>query len=268
MITLSKVCTAFTLIFLLVSSADAVPDIKEKTVTYSAQGVEMKGYLVYDGNISGRRPGVLVVHEWWGLNDYARMRARMLAKLGYAALALDMYGGDTVADHPDEAGKFSSELIKNFDVAKARFIAGMDFLKNQPVADPIRIGAIGYCFGGGIVLNMARQNIGLRGVASFHGSLTPSMPATSGSIKAKILVLNGEADSFVTPEQIKQFKQEMKAAGADYRFISYPSALHGFTNPEADTIARKFNLPIGYNADADTKSWEALEKFLKDIFKK
>ncbi len=246
--------------------AYAGPQIKGMVVEYSASGVGMKGYLAYDDSIRGRRPGVLVVHEWWGLNDYTRMRARMLAELGYTALALDMYGEGRQALHPEDAGKFSSGLMKNFDVAKTRFMAALEYLKKQPTVDPARIAAIGYCFGGGIVLNMARQGVDLKGVASFHGSLTPVKPAQPGTVKAKILVLHGADDKFITTEQIEAFKLEMKAAGADYRFISYPGAMHGFTNPEADTYSKKYNLPLGYNADADRKSWEELNMFLSGIF--
>lgn len=246
----------------------AEPKIKEKTIKYTVQGVEMAGYLVYDDGFWGKRPGVLVVHEWWGLNEYARMRARMLAELGYAAFAVDMYGGDKIALHPEDAGKFSSELMKNFDVARARFLAAMELLKKRPIVDPDRIAAIGYCFGGGIVLNMARQGTDLKGVASFHGNLTPVKVAQPGSIKAKILVLNGAADTFTPPEQIEAFKKEMAAANADYQFINYPGALHSFTNPEADALAKKFNMHIAYNADADKQSWEELKGFLAKIFKK
>jgi dienelactone hydrolase len=241
--------------------------IEGKTVEYSAQGVTMKGYLANDENIRGRRPGVLVVHEWWGLNDYARMRARMLAELGYTALAVDMFGDGKQAMHPDDAGKFSSEVMKNFDAGKARFLAAMDFLKQQPTVDPTRIAAIGYCFGGGVVLNMARQGADLKGVASFHGSLTAVKPAQPGGVKAKILVLNGEDDKFVTAQQIDSFKQEMTAAGADFKFISYPGAVHSFTSGEADELGKKFNMPIAYNAAADQKSWDELRNFLNVIFK-
>jgi dienelactone hydrolase len=257
----------FTLVMGMVSFAAAEPKIVGKTVEYSAQGVVMKGYLAYDESIKGKRPGVMVVHEWWGLNDYARKRARMLAELGYTALAVDMYGEGKVASHPDDAGRFSSELMKNFDSTKARFMAAMEFLKQQGSVDPTRIAAIGYCFGGGVVLNMARQGVDLKGVASFHGELTPVKPAQSGSVKTKILVLNGSADKFTTPEQIKAFKQEMKAAGADFKFISYPGALHSFTNPEADALGKKYNMPIGYNAKADKESWNEMKKFLRAIFK-
>ena len=247
--------------------ATAEPKIQGKTVEYSVQGMVLKGYLAYDENIQVKRPGVLVVHEWWGLNDYARKRAKMLADLGYAALAIDMYGDGKTAMHPDDAGKFSSELMKNFDVAKARFAAAMDFLKQQPFIDPTRIAAIGYCFGGGVVLNMARQGLDLKGVSSFHGGLTAIKPAQPNGIKAKILVLNGGADKFITPEQIEAFKQEMKSAGADFQFISYPGATHSFTNPEATELGKKFNMPIAYNAEADKKSWDELKEFLNAVFR-
>jgi dienelactone hydrolase len=252
----------------IVDLASAEAKIEGKTVEYGAQGVLMKGYLAYDESLKGKQPGVLVVHEWWGLNDYARKRARMLAEMGYVALAVDMYGDGKEAAHPEDAQKFTSELMKNFDVAKARFMAAIDFLKQQPPVDPARIAAIGYCFGGGVVLNMARQGVELKGVASFHGSLTAVKPAQPGAVKTKILVLHGADDKFITPEQIEGFKQEMKAAGTDFQFISYPGALHSFTNPDADELGKKFNMPIAYNADADKKSWDELRKFLNIIFKK
>jgi len=256
------------LVFGMAGAAAAEPRILGKAVDYSAQGVVMKGYLAYDESITGKRPGVLVVHEWWGLNDYARKRARMLAELGYTALAVDMYGDGKQAMHPDDAKAFSSELMKNFDVGKARFVAAMEFLKQQASVDPSRIAAIGYCMGGGVVLHMARQGVELKGVASFHGSLTAVKPAQSGVIKAKILVLNGGADKFITPEQIEAFKQEMKAAGADFQFISYPGALHSFTNPEATELGKKFDMPVAYNAKADKESWDEMKNFLSTIFKK
>ena len=260
--------TVIALVLVMVGVATAEPKIVGKAVEYSAQGIVMKGDLAYDENIKGKRPGVLVIHEWWGLNDYARKRARMLAELGYTGLAVDMYGEGKEAMHPDDAGKFSSELMKNFDVAKIRFIAAMDFLKRQATVDPTRIAAIGYCFGGGVVLNMARQGVDLKGVASFHGSLNGVKPAQVGSVKAKILVLHGGDDKFIPSEQIEAFKQEMKSAGVDFQFFSYPGALHSFTNPEADALGKKFNMAIAYNADADRKSWNELKKFLSTIFKK
>jgi dienelactone hydrolase len=246
----------------------AEPKIKAETVEYSARGVVMKGYLAYDENITGKQPGILVVHEWWGLNDYARRRAQMLAELGYTALALDMYGDGKVVTLPDEAGKLSSQVMGNFDVAKARFIAALNFLKQQPNVDPNRVAGIGYCFGGGVVLNMARQGVDLKGVVSFHGDLTAVKTAQLGEVRAKVLVLHGGDDKFITPQQIEAFKQEMNSAGANFQFISYPGAVHSFSNPDADELGKTFNMPIAYNADADRKSWEELKKFLKTIFEK
>jgi len=244
----------------------ATPKIIGQSVDYASQGATLKGYLAFDESIEGKRPGVLVVHEWWGLNEYARKRAQMLAELGYIALAVDMYGDGKTAMHPDDAGKFSSELMKNFDVAKTRFLAALDFLKQQPMVDQKKIAAIGYCFGGGVVLNMARQGADLKGVASFHGSLAAIRPAKIGIVKAKILVLHGEDDTFVKPEQIEGFKKEMSEAKVDFQFISYPGAVHSFTSPDADALGKKFNLPLAYNADADKKSWDELRMFLKKIF--
>jgi dienelactone hydrolase len=261
---IALICTVSVGLFIMAGYATAGPRIKGEAVQYEAQGVVMKGYLAYDEDVKGRRPGVLVVHEWWGLNDYARSRARMLAELGYAALALDMYG-DKVATYPADAQRYSSELMRNYYVAKERFMRGMNFLKEQPVVDPTRIAAIGYCFGGGIVLNMARQGVELKGAVSFHGGLTSAQPAEPGAIKARILVLHGGADKLTTPEQITEFKAEMKAAGADYRFITYPGAMHGFTNPDADRLAKEFKMAIGYNADADRRSWQEMKKFLKEV---
>ncbi|HYA85728.1 MAG TPA: dienelactone hydrolase family protein [Nitrospirota bacterium] len=239
-----------------------------KNVEYMSNGVTLKGYLAYDSKIQGKAPGVLVVHEWWGLNDYVRKRARMLAELGYTALAVDMYGGGKQTMHPDDAGKFSSEVMKNFDTAKARFIAGEEFLKKQPTVDPARIAAIGYCLGGGVVLNMARQGADLKGVVSFHGMLAAIKPAEPGTIKAKILVLHGTDDKFTTPEQIEAFKKEMANANADYKFIAYPGAMHSFTNPEATAYGKKFNMPLAYNKQADDESWKEMKMFFEQIFKK
>jgi dienelactone hydrolase len=256
----------FVLLALLAGAVHASPKVLGKSVDYSSQGVNLKGYLAYDENIKGRHPGILVVHEWWGLNDYARKRAHMLAELGYVALAVDMYGDGKTAMHPDDAGRFSSELMKNFDAAKNRFVSAMEFLKQQPIVDPGRIAAIGYCFGGGIVLNMARQGADLKGVASFHGSLKAVKPAQSGMVKAKILVLHGADDTFIKPEEIDAFKKEMSYARVNYQFISYPGAAHSFTSPDADTLGKKFNMPIAYNAAADKESWSELKKFLSTIF--
>ena len=239
-----------------------------KPVEYPAEGTTLKGYIAFDDKTKDKRPGVIVVHEWWGLNDYARKRAEMLAELGYVALAVDMYGNGKVVDNPNDAGKLSSETMKNMPAMKTRFIAAMDLLKKNDAVDPTRIGAIGYCFGGGVVLAMARSGADLKGVVSFHGPLATAEPAEKGKINAKILVCNGGADKFITEKDINNLKQEMKAAGVDLKFISYDGALHSFTNPASTEVGKKFNMPIAYNEKADRKSWKDMQKFFKKVFKK
>lgn len=267
---MKKIATMFAgaiFVVMAFNITSAYAKVVSKTVEYTADGTVMKGYLAYNDKIEGKRPGILVVHEWWGLNDYTRRRARMLAELGYTALALDMYGEGKQATHPDDAGKLATEVMKNFDMGKARFLAGEDLLKKQPTVDPDRIAAVGYCFGGGVVLNMARQGADLKGVVSFHGSLAAVKPAETGAVKAKLLVLHGADDKFTTPDQIEAFKQEMKNAGADYKFIAYPGAMHAFTNPDATAYGKKFKIPIAYNKKADKESWQEMKKFLEKTLK-
>ena len=261
---------SFALLFALLTSAWGAtgPQIKGEEVTYEANGVTMKGYMAYDAGVKGKRPGILVVHEWWGQNDYVRNRARMFAELGYTALALDMYGDGKTASHPKEAGEFSAEVFKNFDAAKGRFNAALETLRKHRTVDRRRVAAVGYCFGGGIVLNMARQGADLSGAASFHGSLGAVQTAKPGAVKAKLFVAHGGADSFVPEEQVDAFKKEMADAGADLTFIVYPGATHSWTNPDADRFAKEFNMPVAYNPDADRKSWEDLKSFLDRIFVK
>ena len=262
------ILAGFTALVLAAGSAGAAPKIEGKAVEYTAGGVTLKGYLAYDENVKGRRPGILVVHEWWGQNEYVRKRARMLAELGYTALALDMYGEGKIASHPDDAGKFASEVMKDFPVAKDRFLAAMEFLKKQPTVDPGRIAAIGYCFGGGVVLNMARHGVDLRGVASFHGSLAVIKPEKPVPIKAAVRVYNGADDKFIPAEAIEALKKEMAEQKVDFKFVNYPGAVHAFTNPDATELGKKFNIPIAYNADADKGSWEDMKGFLAMILKK
>jgi dienelactone hydrolase len=255
-----------TLLLLLFWNSHAAAAIIGQPVEYKAGELTMNGYLSYDDSIAGKRPGILVVHEWWGHNEYARERARMLAGLGYTALAVDMYGDGKRAEHPDDAGKFSAAVRQNMASATQRFVAARQLLQKHPTVDADHIAAIGYCFGGGIVLEMARQGLDLDAVVSFHGTLATDKPAAPGVVKARILVCDGADDKFVTPEQIQAFLKEMKAAGADYTFISYPGAKHSFTNPGADIYAEKFNIPLGYNKEADKKSWQDMQNFLKDSF--
>lgn len=235
--------------------------IQTKELAYTADGKTMKGFLAWDDAISGPRPGVLVVHEWWGLNDYARSRAKQIAALGYTALAVDMYGDGKAATHPKEAGAFVAEVTKNAETAKARFQAALEALQTQPTVNPEKIAAIGYCFGGATVLSVARQGLDLDAVVSFHGSLGGLAPIVP-PVKAKILVCHGADDSFVSAEQIAAFKKEMP----DAKFIAYPGAKHGFTNPEADQVATEFGLNVAYNKEADTASWKEAVQFLRKTF--
>jgi dienelactone hydrolase len=237
-----------------------------KEVVYTYDGTTMKGYLAYDASSEAKRPGVLVVHEWWGHNEYARQRARQLATLGYVALAVDMYGDGKQANHPADAGKFASEVMSNMETMQGRMLAAKNYLTSVNVCDGTRIAAIGYCFGGGVVLNAARMGMDLKGVVSFHGTLGTASPAQYGTVIAKVLVLNGADDPFVTPEQIEAFKKEMDSAAVDYTFISYPGAVHAFTNPAADSLGKLFKLPLAYNKQADVQSWDAMKKFLQEIF--
>lgn len=256
------------IIFLLLLGASiSKATIIGKEVTYTADSLTMKGYIAFDDGVKGKRPGVIVVHEWWGHNDYARKRAEMLANLGYVAFALDMYGNGKQATHPDDAGKFAGEVMSNMPAMKARFLAAIDVLKKDEHVDTSRISAIGYCFGGGVVLAMAREGANLKAVISFHGSLATQHPSEHGSVKAKILVCNGAADKFISADDIKNFKAEMKSAGAEMQFINYPGAIHGFTNPDATELGKKFNLPLAYNKYADNKSWVEMQKLLKRVFK-
>lgn len=245
----------------MVQSAGA--EIKHVPLEYEATGITLKGDLYYDDAIAERRPGVLVVHEWWGLNDHARNSARKLAEAGYVAFALDMYGKGKQADHPDQAGAFVKEATKDAATASGRFMAAVDLLKKQPQTDPDRVGAIGYCFGGAIVLEMARRGADLKGVVSFHGSLSPVEAAKAGAVKAKILVCHGAKDPLIPAQTVSNFIGEMEHAGADYQFISYGQTQHSFTNPEAD----KRNIPgLAYHEASAKRSWEHMSAFFKEVF--
>ncbi len=241
-------------------------DVHTEEVTYTSDGVNLKGFLAYDKAVDGQRPGVLVVHEWWGHNEYARNRAQMLAELGYTALAVDMYGEGKTAAHPEDANKFMMEVFNNIKTGEARFLAAMDVLKKHPLTDPEKIAAIGYCFGGAISLHMARIGTDLDGVVSFHGALDSFHKPEPGSIKAKMLVCHGSIDEFVPAEKVTAFKAEMDEAKADYTFIEYEGANHSFTNPSADKFGQDFELPLVYNFDADQKSWQDMKDFFNKIF--
>jgi dienelactone hydrolase len=237
--------------------------VKTEAVTYEQGATKLQGFVAWDDAATGKRPGVLVVHEWWGHNDHARNQAKRLAEAGYVGFALDMYGDGKVATHPGDAQKFVAEAMSQPAVMKERFLAARAFLATRPQVDPEKIGAIGYCFGGGVVLSMARQGEDLDLVASFHGSLGSTQKAAPGGVKPRVLVLHGGADSMITPAQVDAFRQEMTDAGARFEVVVYDGAKHSFTNPDAD----KMGMPaIGYDAEADRRSWQRLLEVLAEVF--
>jgi dienelactone hydrolase len=241
------------------------PNIKEETVSYTADTITSKGYVAYDEKKQGKRPGILVVHEWWGLNDYPKKRAKQLAEMGYIAIAVDMYGDGKVAANPQEAMAMATPFYKNPELAKTRLDAAIKRLKEYAQTDTGNIAAIGYCYGGYVVLNAAKLGADLKGVVSFHGSLA-GVPPHKDLLKAKVLVCHGEADKFESPQEIAAFKKGMDSVGADYTFKTYANATHAFTNPASTETGKKFNMPIEYNAAADTASWNEMKTFFGKIF--
>lgn len=247
------------------TNTTASVNIKEDSISYNLNGKTYIGFITYDANKEGKRPGVLVVHEWWGLTNYTRNRAKQLAELGYIAMAVDMYGDGKTGEDPAAAQALATPFYKDPTLAKIRLDAAMKELETYPQTDTTKMAAIGYCYGGFIVLNAAKLGANLTGVVSFHGDLS-GVPVNKDSLKAKILVCHGEADKFVTPEAVAAFKKSMDSAGVDYTFKSYPNATHAFTNPAATELGKKFNMPIEYNAAADAASWNDMKAFFKKIF--
>jgi dienelactone hydrolase len=239
--------------------------IKTETVKYKAGSVEAQGFLAYDDSAGGKRPGVVVVPEWWGLTDYPKARAQQLAQLGYVAFVADMYGSGKTTDKPDEAGQWSGALkAGDRKELRTRVAAALDQLQNNPHVDGTKIAAIGYCFGGGTVLELARSGADVKAVVSFHGDLSIASSAQAGRLKAKILVCHGGDDTFETPEQIKAFQDEMRNAKADWQMNIYGGAVHAFTNPDAD----RHHIPgIAYNKEADQRSWQAMQEFFRELLK-
>lgn len=242
-------------------------ELRTQDVEYSQGGTPLQGFLAYDDAAKGKRPGILVVHEWWGLNQHARNQAVRLAKAGYVAFALDMYGKGKVATHPQDAQAFMQEVTKDPALVASRFNAALDVLRKQPQVDPGRIAAVGYCMGGTIALSMARAGDDLDAVATFHAGLKPiAQPAEKGQVKVRrILVQTGGADPMVPKQQVDAFRQEMKAAGVNTEIITYPHAKHSFTNPDAGKAGMD---ALAYDPQADRKSWHALVGFLKQVFAK
>ena len=254
-------------LLLLLVSLTAHADVQTKEITYQVGDTEFTGYLAYDDAKTDKRPGILVVHEWWGHNAYARKRAEMLAALGYTAFALDMYGTGKIADHPDDAKVFMRAVMGDLPEMKKRFEAGLNILISHPSVNSEKTAAIGYCMGGGIALNMARAGADLDGVVVFHGSLAAKEPVASGQVKAEIMVFTGAEDPFIPRAQVLAFESEMKAAGVTYTVTTYPDAKHSFTNPEADSFGERFDMPMGHDRAADEDSWQQMLQLFERIFR-
>lgn len=248
----------------LVGTAHA--ELQTRALTYEVNGEEFTGYIAHDDAVQGKRPGVLVVHEWWGHNEFARRQAEKLARAGYTAFALDMYGSGKVADHPDDASAFMQAATSNFEQVRDRFEKAWRILADHDTVDAGRIAAQGYCFGGAVVLNMARSGADLEGVVSYHGSLGGLVPVAAGEVTARVQVYTGGADNFVPPEQVAGFVQEMQTAGADLALVSFPGVKHSFMNPGADDFAEEFGMPLAYDAVAAARAWQGALDFYRAIF--
>ena len=234
--------------------------------TYTADTTTLKGYFA-SSDTDGKKPGILVIHEWWGHNEHSREKADMLAELGYVAFALDMYGDGKNTSHPKDAGEFMTAVVSNMDVAKVRFESALEQLKNHPNVDPEKIGVVGYCFGGTMAMSMASAGYDLDAVAAFHAGLgLPIMPDSAGIVKAKMLVANGAEDPWISEEQVNDFKRVMDEAAVTYKYVSYDGAKHAFTNKGADAIGEEFGLPLAYDAAADSASWEEMKLLFAEVF--
>jgi len=247
----------------LMAMTTAAAEVRSETISYRDGDVELTGNLYWDDSISGKRPGVLVVHEWWGLNDYARWRAGQLAAMGYVAFAADMYGGNKVTTHPSQAGEWATAIASNQDAWRQRGLAGLQQLSSSPLTDTNRMAAIGYCFGGSTVMQLAYAGADLKGVVSFHGALPLPNGDEAKNIKGRVLVEHGNADAFVPPERVSAFKAAMNDAGVNLTFHGHDGARHAFTNPDAGDFGID---NLKYDAAADESSWRSMQQFFREIF--
>jgi len=240
--------------------------LRTETVEYSQDGAALEGYLAYDDSVKRPRPGVLVIHEWWGINDYIKRRTEQLAELGYLAFTADIYGKDNRAKTREEAMALAGTFRSGPDrtLLRARANAGLNVLKKHPLTDSQRVAAIGYCFGGTAVLELARSGADITGIVSFHGGLGTPEPADAKNIRGTVLVLTGADDPSARPDQVIAFEDEMRRASVDWYLVSYANAVHGFTNPANGTNNSR---GVAYNEKADMRSWQAMKDFFNEIFK-
>ncbi len=252
------------IVSVLLFAINAEASVKTKVIEYRQGDAVLEGYMAWDDSKTAKRPGILIVHEWTGINEHMRQRADMLAKLGYVAFAADIYGKGVRPTAQSEAAKTAGIYKNDRPLMRARVRSGLEELKKHRFVDPQRIAAIGYCFGGTTVLELARDSADIRGVVSFHGGLSTPTPEDAKNIRAKILALHGADDPFVKADEVTAFQDEMRKGGVDWQFISYSNAVHSFTNKAAGTDNSK---GAAYNEKADRRSWEAMKTFFAEIFK-
>ncbi|MFW6081166.1 MAG: dienelactone hydrolase family protein [Desulfosalsimonas sp.] len=257
-----RIIASFILAFMFFPQA-GFSDVVTETVTYEQNGKKFEGYLARDDGIDGKRPGVLVVHEWWGLNEFARRQAEKLAKMGYNAFALDMYGKDRVTEHPEKASEWSSQVTGNVDLWRRRAGLGLDILRNDSYTDKSRIAAVGYCFGGSTVQQLAYAGADIRGVVSFHGSLLEPPEGIKGEDTPEILICHGASDPMTEKKSIPGYISAMEESGIDWQLIIYGGARHSFTNPDADDNDMD---ATAYDESADKRSWMHMKIFLDELF--
>lgn len=249
--------------FMYLLSSAVVAEIRSETVSYKEGNDTLTGYVYWNDDIEGKRPGVLVVHEWWGLNDYAKGRARQLAELGYVAFAMDMYGGNKVTSHPAQAKEWMSATVSNMDGWRQRARTGLEKLSSLDITDSSRLAAIGYCFGGATVMQLAYTGADLDAVVSFHGSLPLPNGSEAGNIKGRVQIEHGNDDSFIPAERVGEFKKAMNDAGVKLVFHGYDGARHGFTNPDAGNFGIE---NLKYDEAADQESWRSMLQTFDEVF--
>lgn len=248
---------------LFIFQTPAYAAVQTQTVEYKDGNAVLEGYFAYDDSIQGPRPGILVVHEWKGLNDYAKKRTEQLAALGYTAFAVDMYGKGIRPQTNEEAGKQASIYKNDRRLMRERVKAGLNYFKTNPKVDPSKIAAIGYCFGGTTVLELARSGADIKGTVSFHGALDTPDPKDAANIKGKVLALHGADDPFVPAKDVAAFENEMREGKVDWQLVKYGGAVHSFTNPASGNDPSK---GAAYNEEADRRSWQAMQDFLREVF--
>jgi dienelactone hydrolase len=251
------------LVFIMLSYVNSYTDIVKANVDYKDGDTALSGFLAYDGAISGKRPGILLVHEWWGLNDYIMKRAEQVAALGYVAFAADIYGKGVRAKTAEEAARLSRFYSNNRKLMLSRAMAALSVLKSNPLVDQTRVAAMGYCFGGGVVLELGRSGEDLAGIVSFHGNLSTPNTESNGNIKGKVLVLHGADDPFVNAAAVDDFENSMRKTHVDWQVVLYGGAVHGFTNPANGNDPSK---GLSYNEIADKRSWKAMQDFYEELF--